>query len=62
MTNFVNDRPVGLAGLTASEAAAKISAGEITSEALVTDCLARIEAHDPTLKAWTFVDPDMALA
>lgn len=62
MTSFVNDRPAGPAGLTASEAVAKISAGEISSEALVADCLARIEAHDPTLKAWTFVDPDMALA
>lgn len=62
MTNLVNDRPAGLAGLSASEAAAKIRVGETSSEALVIDCLARIEAHDSTLKAWTFVDPELALA
>jgi len=62
MTNLVNNRPSGLAGLTATEAAAKIRNGEIASEALVTDCLARIETDDPTLKAWTFIDADMALA
>lgn len=62
MTNLAKDFPAGLDGLTASEAAAKLRAGEITSEALVTACLARIEAHDATLKAWTFIDPDMALA
>tara|TARA_R110000868_G_scaffold4155_6_gene25244 strand:- start:9748 stop:11049 length:1302 start_codon:yes stop_codon:yes gene_type:complete len=62
MTDFASDRPTGLAGLTATEAAAKIRAGEITSEALVTDCLARIEAHDPVLKAWTFIDTDLVLA
>jgi Asp-tRNA(Asn)/Glu-tRNA(Gln) amidotransferase A subunit family amidase len=62
MTNLAKDRPTGLDCLSASEAAVKLRAGEITSEALVTACLARIEAHDPTLKAWTFLDPDMALA
>jgi len=62
MSNFVENHPSGLSSLTASEAAAKLRAGEITSEALVTDCLARIEADDPTLKAWTFIDADMALA
>lgn len=62
MSNLVENRPSGPSGLTASEAAAKLRAGEITSEALVTDCLDRISADDPTLKAWTFIDPDLALA
>ena len=62
MSNLVNAGPFALNTLTATEAAAKIAAGEITSEALVNDCLARIEAHDGELHAWRFVDPDLALA
>jgi Asp-tRNA(Asn)/Glu-tRNA(Gln) amidotransferase A subunit family amidase len=62
MTSLLNDAPHGLSGLTASEAAAKIAAGGITSEALVTDCLARIEAHDETVGAWRYIDADYALA
>ena len=62
MPSLVNDAPSGLNGLTASEAAAKIAAGEITSEQLVSDCLSRIDAHDETLMAWTHVDADLALA
>ena len=62
MPSLVNDAPSGLNGLTASEAAVKIAAGEITSEQLVSDCLSRIDAHDETLMAWTHVDADLALA
>ncbi len=51
-----------LTRLTATEAAAQIAAGAVTSEALVSACLERIAARDPALKAWAFVDPDLALA
>ena len=50
--------PAGHNLLSASDAAAKIAAGEITSEALVTDCLARINARDTDIGAWAYVDPD----
>ena len=53
---------MGLNALTASEAAAKLAEGAITSEALVRDCLARIEAREGVVKAWAFLDPDLALA
>ena len=54
--------PMGLNALGAAEAARKLAAGEITSEALVRDCLARIEARDDVVRAWAFLDPDLALA
>jgi amidase len=47
--------------LSASEAAQLIAAGEITSEALVEACLARIAEREPVLKAWSFIDPAQAL-
>jgi Asp-tRNA(Asn)/Glu-tRNA(Gln) amidotransferase A subunit family amidase len=53
--------PGGLALLTAAEAAARLEAGDITSEALVRDCLARIEAREPAVGAWAFLDPALAL-
>jgi Asp-tRNA(Asn)/Glu-tRNA(Gln) amidotransferase A subunit family amidase len=53
--------PCGLALLTAAQAAAKLEAGEITAEALVRDCLARIAAREPDVGAWAFLDPDYAL-
>jgi Asp-tRNA(Asn)/Glu-tRNA(Gln) amidotransferase A subunit family amidase len=48
--------------LTAAHAASKIAGGEITSAELVNDCLARIEARDPDIHAWAFVDREIALA
>ena len=42
--------------------AQKIAAGEATSEALVTDCIKRIDARDPQVQAWKHIDPDAALA
>lgn len=54
--------PGGLNLLTASEARARLDSGEITSEQLVRDCLARIEAREPDIDAWAFLDPDLALA
>lgn len=46
--------------LTATEAAAKIAAGDIKPEALAESCLERI-AERGELKAWAFVDRDLAL-
>ncbi len=50
------------ADLGTAEAARRIAAGDLTSEALVTACLARITAREPQVHAWTFLDPDLALA
>ncbi len=47
--------------LSASEAAKRIAAGEITAEALVRDCLARIEEREPGVGAWEYLDPELAL-
>ncbi|MBI4293594.1 MAG: amidase [Betaproteobacteria bacterium] len=48
--------------LTASDAARKIAKREISSEALVRDCLERIAQRDREVQAWQFVDPEAALA
>ncbi len=48
--------------LTATEAAARIRAGTLTSEALVRACLDRIEARERDVQAWQYLDPDAALA
>lgn len=48
--------------LSASEIAKRVTAGEITAEAVVTDCLARIEAREDTVHAWAFLDADLALS
>jgi Asp-tRNA(Asn)/Glu-tRNA(Gln) amidotransferase A subunit family amidase len=48
--------------LTAAEAAGAIADGTITSEALVQACLERIDSRESTVGAWTYLDPDHALA
>lgn len=48
--------------LSASEAAALIHKGELTSEALVRSCLEHIDARDSQIKAWAQLDRDFALA
>src|SRR5687767_10234980 len=48
--------------LSASEAARRIARGELTSEALVSECLQRIAERDEALRAWAFVNRDYALA
>ena len=53
--------PIGLNTLGVAEAAAQLAAGEISSEALVADCLERIAACDDGLQAWAFIDPELAL-
>jgi Asp-tRNA(Asn)/Glu-tRNA(Gln) amidotransferase A subunit family amidase len=51
-----------LHSLSASEGARLIRDGVITSEQLVEACLARIREIDEQVQAWTFLDPDYALA
>ena len=51
-----------LADLSAVEAAGRLSRGEITSEDLVSDCLARIAEREEAVRAWTYLDRDYALA
>jgi Asp-tRNA(Asn)/Glu-tRNA(Gln) amidotransferase A subunit family amidase len=48
--------------LTAAEAARRLQAGEIKSEALVAACLERIAERDEALRAWAFLDREKALA
>lgn len=54
--------PGGLSLLTASEAARRLESGSITSVRLVEDCLARIAARDPDVRAWQHIDRAAALA
>jgi Asp-tRNA(Asn)/Glu-tRNA(Gln) amidotransferase A subunit family amidase len=46
---------------TASEAAAAIRSGTLTSLELVEQCIARIEELEDTVQAWAFFDPSYAL-
>src|SRR5688572_33289823 len=48
--------------LSASEAAAGIREGKLTSEALVRSCLDWIETRESQVKAWVYLDPDFAVA
>jgi Asp-tRNA(Asn)/Glu-tRNA(Gln) amidotransferase A subunit family amidase len=48
--------------LGASEIVAKIAAGETTCDAVVRDCIERITARDPTVKAFVNFNPELALA
>ena len=50
------------ADLTASEIAAGVAAGKLTAEAVTRACLDRIAAIEPEVKAWIFLDPELALA
>ena len=48
--------------LGVADAARRIRAGTLTSEALVRSCLDRIAAREPAVGAWTWIDPEQALA
>ncbi|MDH3414164.1 MAG: amidase family protein, partial [Gammaproteobacteria bacterium] len=48
--------------LSATEAAAAIRAGDLSSESLVRGCLARIAAREAEVGAWTHLDETNALA
>ncbi|HET7596972.1 MAG TPA: amidase [Burkholderiales bacterium] len=47
---------------SASEAAAAIAAGKLTSEALVSECLERVRRREEEVRAWAYIDPECALA
>jgi Asp-tRNA(Asn)/Glu-tRNA(Gln) amidotransferase A subunit family amidase len=47
--------------LSASEAAARIGDGKLTSEALVRSCLERIDSREAQVKAWVHLDREFAL-
>ena len=47
--------------LSAAEAARRIAAGRLKSEALVAACLERIAAREPEVRAWACVDRELAL-
>jgi Asp-tRNA(Asn)/Glu-tRNA(Gln) amidotransferase A subunit family amidase len=49
-----------LTAMSARKAAAAIKTGRLTALALVEACLERIAAREPTVHAWSFLDPDMA--
>jgi Asp-tRNA(Asn)/Glu-tRNA(Gln) amidotransferase A subunit family amidase len=48
--------------LTASEAAAAIAAGTLSSEDLVRDCLRQIGERESEVRAWAFIDTAGAIA
>ncbi|KAL9944646.1 hypothetical protein D7B24_005405 [Verticillium nonalfalfae] len=48
--------------LTASEVAAKVRSGQVTIEEYARSLLSRIEARDPVVKAWAYLDPERVLA
>ena len=54
-------RMMRLNELTAVEASRMMTAGEITSEALVETCLERIRGREETVGAWEYIDPDRTL-
>lgn len=58
----MDTQEVALSALTASDAAARIARGEITSVKLVESCLARIAEREDAVKAWEHLDPEYALA
>ena len=49
------------ADIGTAEAARLIAAGKLSSEELVRACLTRIAAREPEVRAWAFLDPDLAL-
>jgi Asp-tRNA(Asn)/Glu-tRNA(Gln) amidotransferase A subunit family amidase len=51
----------GLNRLSATAAARKLAAHEITAEALLADCLERIAEREADVHAWTFIDTDAAM-
>lgn len=48
-------------GLDAASAAGAIREGNLSSEALVRACLERVTAREADVKAWAYLNPDMAL-
>src|SRR3982750_2850843 len=48
--------------LTATQIVAPINAGQTTCEAVVRACLEHIEAREPAVQAWQYLDPRQAIA
>jgi Asp-tRNA(Asn)/Glu-tRNA(Gln) amidotransferase A subunit family amidase len=55
-------RLTSLNGLSCTEIVRGIAAQKFTAEAVVRECLARIEAREPVVKAWATIDPHRAIA
>ena len=55
----ISEKPLN--ELSAAQAARKIAKGEITSEALVAACLDHIDAREPQVRAWAYLNPSQAL-
>ena len=53
--------PADPSELSAGEAARRLHEGALDAEELTRACLDRIEALEPTVQAWTHIDPDYAL-
>jgi Asp-tRNA(Asn)/Glu-tRNA(Gln) amidotransferase A subunit family amidase len=53
--------PEDLSGLSAIEAVRALEAGVISAEQLTEACLARIQASEEAVQAWTYLDPEHAL-
>jgi Asp-tRNA(Asn)/Glu-tRNA(Gln) amidotransferase A subunit family amidase len=60
MPTKLTERERALARLGATEAAAAIREGQITSAELVDACLARIDEVEQSVQAWAFLDPQHA--
>lgn len=58
---MASDKTTSLCALTASQAAAKIHAGEISSAELTAACLEKIEKRDRDILAWAHVDRNFAM-
>lgn len=53
--------PAPLNALSAIELHILLSSGDVNCERVARDCLARIEAREPVVKAWSFIDHDLIL-
>lgn len=58
---FASESVSDPAGLSARRAAALIAAGELSSVELVQACLDRIAQREPTVHAWSYIDPEAAM-
>ena len=58
----VANRPVTPARLTATDAAARIAAGDLTATELANACIARTIERNEHVRAWTAFEPDMIMA
>jgi Asp-tRNA(Asn)/Glu-tRNA(Gln) amidotransferase A subunit family amidase len=52
----------GLCALSAAEAARRIANGSVSSQEIVSACLARIREREPDVQSWAYLDEDYALA